>query len=32
MMKARFHHVMKNDVSLQNSVILLRMMAILVYK
>ena len=28
----RFHHVMKNDVSLHNSVILLCMMAVLVYK
>jgi len=27
-----FHHVMKNDVSLHNSVILLRMTAVLVYK
>ena len=27
----RFHHVMKNDVSVHNSVILLRMMAVLVY-
>jgi len=27
-----FHHVMKNDVSLHNSVILLHMTAVLVYK